>query len=61
MDVLGQKVPVIHEEPRTGEVKHSLADISEAVALLGYSPAVDTLEGLQRSALWARSIQNAGC
>ncbi len=61
MDVLGQEVPVIHEEPRTGEVKHSLADISKAVALLGYSPTIDTLEGLRRSALWARSIHNAGC
>jgi len=61
MDVLSQKVPVIHEEPRTSEVKHSLADISRAVDLLGYSPTIDTLEGLQRSALWAKSIQNAGC
>ena len=61
MDVLGQKVPVIYEEPRTGEVKHSLADISKAVELLGYSPAIDIWEGLRRSALWARSIHNAGC
>jgi UDP-N-acetylglucosamine/UDP-N-acetyl-alpha-D-glucosaminouronate 4-epimerase len=60
MDVLGQEVPVIHEAPRTGEVKHSLADISRAVELLGYTPSVDVSEGLRRSASWARSIHNAG-
>jgi len=61
MDVLDREVPVTHEEPRIGEVKHSLADISKAAELLGYSPAIDTWEGLRRSALWARSIHNVGC
>jgi UDP-glucose 4-epimerase len=60
MDVLDQQVPVIHEEPRTGEVRHSLADIHKAVELLGYSPAIDISEGLRRSVLWARSVHNAG-
>ena len=53
MDVLGRRVPVVHEEPRPGEVKHSLADITKAAERLGFSPSVDVWEGLRRSALWA--------
>jgi nucleoside-diphosphate-sugar epimerase len=55
MEVLGRSVPVVHEAPRAGEVKHSLADISKAVKQLGYEPSVDVLEGLRRSATWAES------
>jgi UDP-glucose 4-epimerase len=57
MDVLGRKVPVVHREPRPGEVKHSLADISKASEHLGYTPSVDIWEGLQRSASWAQSLR----
>ena len=41
MAVLGRRVPVIHEETRPGEVKHSQADITKAAERLGYSPSVD--------------------
>ena len=57
MDVLGRKVPVVHEDPRPSEVKHSLADITKAAERLGYSPSVDVWEGLRRSASWAESVQ----
>lgn len=57
MDVLRRKVPVVHESPRPGEVKHSLADITKATERLGYSPSVDVWEGLRRSASWAESVQ----
>ncbi len=57
MDVLRRKVPVVHESPRPGEVKHSLADITKAAERLGYSPSVDVWEGLRRSASWAESVQ----
>jgi nucleoside-diphosphate-sugar epimerase len=50
MDVIGRRVPVVYEEPRPGEVKHSLADITKAAERLGYSPVVDVWEGLRRSA-----------
>jgi len=35
-------------EPRLGDVKHSLADISKARRLLNYEPKVDFKEGLRR-------------
>lgn len=41
---------------RTGDVKHSLADISRAQAQLGYRPLVDFREGLRRTVAWYRSL-----
>jgi nucleoside-diphosphate-sugar epimerase len=39
-------------EPRVGDVRHSLADISMARELLGYESKVDLREGLQRTIDW---------
>ncbi len=41
-------------EPRPGDVKHSLADISRATESIGYRPAVFVQEGLKRSVAWYR-------
>jgi nucleoside-diphosphate-sugar epimerase len=43
------------EPPRPGEVKHSLADITRAKTLLGYSPRYDLESGLARTVDWFRS------
>ena len=42
-------------EPRVGDVRHSLADITMARELLGYESKVDLREGLQRTIDWFRS------
>jgi|SRR5579871_1961946 len=39
---------------RSGDIKHSLADISKAEAGLGYRPKVDFEEGLRRTVEWYR-------
>jgi nucleoside-diphosphate-sugar epimerase len=39
---------------RTGDVKHSLADISKAKNLLGYEPKISVEEGLKRTFEWYR-------
>lgn len=39
---------------RSGDIKHSLADISKAKAGLGYKPTVDFEEGLRRTVDWYR-------
>lgn len=41
-----------YREPRTGDVKHSLADISRARSLLGFEPRVDLRTGLQLTIDW---------
>jgi nucleoside-diphosphate-sugar epimerase len=38
--------------PRTGDIRHSLADISRAQQDLGYNPKVSFIEGLRRTVEW---------
>lgn len=46
-------------EPRVGDVRHSLADISMARELLGYESKVDLREGLRRTIDWWKSSRFA--
>jgi len=41
-----------YQEARTGDILHSLADISRARALLGYAPKIGLAPGLQATAEW---------
>ena len=45
----------IYAGERTGDIKHSLADISRAQAALGYKPSVNFDEGLRRTVDWYHS------
>jgi UDP-glucose 4-epimerase len=40
---------------RSGDIKHSLADISKAEAALGYKPKVNFEEGLRRTVDWYKN------
>ena len=48
-----------YREPRVGDVRHSLADISIARRLLGYESKVDLREGLQRTIEWWKTSRFA--
>ncbi len=48
-DLLGTKVEPDYREARPGDVRDSLADISKAHRLLGYTPSVHFKEGLART------------
>lgn len=54
-----QDVKAEYLEPRVGDVRHSLADISMARELLGYESKVDLREGLQRTIEWWKSSRFA--
>jgi nucleoside-diphosphate-sugar epimerase len=41
-----------YREPRTGDVRHSLADITRAREMLGYEPQTGLEEGLRRTIDW---------
>jgi nucleoside-diphosphate-sugar epimerase len=56
--ILGTNLAPRYEEPRTGDVRHSLADISRAEQLLGYRPIVGLAEGLQHTVAWYRENQS---
>ncbi len=45
-----------HVAERTGDIRHSLADISKASQSLGYAPQVHVQEGLRRT--WEWFVQN---
>lgn len=54
-ELIGSDVTPIYEEPRRGDVKHSLADISTARELLGFDVSVSFEEGLERTVAWYRN------
>jgi UDP-N-acetylglucosamine/UDP-N-acetyl-alpha-D-glucosaminouronate 4-epimerase len=48
---------VKYEPPRDGDIRDSLADISQARKFLGYDPQVGFEEGLRRTFDWYRAVQ----
>ena len=54
-----QDVTAEYLEPRVGDVRHSLADITMARNLLGYQSKVDLKEGLRRTIDWWKSSRFA--
>jgi UDP-glucose 4-epimerase len=54
--VLGTDIEPIFADPRPGDVRESLADITLARRLLGFEPAISFDTGLERSIEYYRSI-----
>jgi UDP-N-acetylglucosamine/UDP-N-acetylgalactosamine 4-epimerase len=50
--IVGKKIPPVHEPPRTGDIRFSLADIAKAKRMLGYTGRVKFAEGLERTIAW---------
>lgn len=48
-EISGREVEATHLDPRPGDIRHSLADISRARELLGYDLRVEFAEGLRRT------------
>ena len=48
-DLLGSDIEPVYGEPRAGDIRHSLADLSRAHSELGYVPSVALREGLERT------------
>jgi len=53
-------VDSVHEAPRAGDVRHSLADISRAQNWLGYAPVQRFEAGLAETVQWMRPDTNPG-
>jgi UDP-glucuronate 4-epimerase len=49
---LGVTTQAMHAQPRTGDVRHSRADIALAHDHLGYTPRIGLVEGLRRTVGW---------
>lgn len=54
LEINGRKYTgnIIHRDFRTGDVRHSLADISKAKKMLGYEPHYDIKSGLEKTMPW---------
>ena len=52
MKLMAKDLGVIFEEPRTGDVLHSLADVSKAKAGFGYEPGYRLETGLEETVKW---------
>jgi nucleoside-diphosphate-sugar epimerase len=52
--LLSSDVPAQYGSPRSGDVRHSLANISKAKRLLKYRPGISFGEGLRRTVVWFR-------
>ena len=51
-EALGRPVVALYEPGRAGDVRHSLADISQAKTVLGYTAAVNYVAGLGKTLAW---------
>jgi len=58
--LVGSEVAPTYGPSRVGDVRHSLADISQARRLLGYEPAVSLAAGLERTVAWYRANRAGG-
>jgi UDP-glucose 4-epimerase len=47
--ITGTSIPAVHGPARVGDVRHSLADMGRARALLGFEPEIPLEEGLRRT------------
>lgn len=57
-EIAGSDLACQYGPERSGDVRHSLADISRAKNLLGYAPKVSVREGLKRTIDWYREKHN---
>jgi nucleoside-diphosphate-sugar epimerase len=52
--IVGVDISPVYAEPRSGDIKHSQADITRAKEHLGYEPKVSFEEGLRATVEWYR-------
>ncbi len=50
--ILGKNIKPVFKPRRSGDIKHSKADITKAKTLMGYEPKVSFREGLKKTVRW---------
>lgn len=58
IDISGSNSIIKHDKPRTGDIRHSLADISRAKQLIGYDPKFTLRDGLKLTYEWFKQMLN---
>ena len=54
-ELLGADTPANYTGPRSGDIKHSLADVTRAKELLGFEPRIDFEQGLRLAIDWYKA------
>jgi UDP-glucose 4-epimerase len=52
MKIIGKKLEIKYDNPRPGDIKHSLADISKAKKSFNYKPIFNLEKGLKETVKW---------
>ena len=55
-EIIGNDTQARYEDPRPGDVKHSLADITKAREQLGFEPQISFRQGLEVTVEWFREL-----
>ena len=58
-ELSGKEIEAVYRDPRPGDIRHSLADVSHAGESLGYEPRVDALDGVERAYAYYRERHEA--
>jgi len=57
-EILKRDIKPSHQKPRSGDIKHSLADISRAKRILKYSPQISLGQGLEMTIKWYKERED---
>jgi len=57
IELVGKNLNPVHIDPRPGDIRHSLADISLAKEKLGYKPEYNLEEGLKLTISWYLNLE----
>ncbi len=58
--IAGKTAKIVHRDAQKGDVRHTLADTSEAKKHLGYIPEVDLKTGLKEEWKWLNKLRDLG-
>ena len=58
MELIGVELEMRYDEPRPGDIKDSLADITRAREALGFQPEFALTDGLEETIRWFQTAQN---
>lgn len=53
-ELIGTNIPARYAPPRTGDIKHSTADVSKIRGVLGFAPQISLIDGLKQTIAWYR-------
>ncbi|MEK7786817.1 MAG: LPS biosynthesis protein WbpP, partial [Chloroflexota bacterium] len=53
-ELIGTNIRPSHAPPRTGDIKHSTADVTKIRDTLGFTPKINLIEGLRETVEWYR-------